>query len=547
MPLRLGFVLLLMLGISSPGVSQSSTVRKHWIRFLDKDPSTVTSSGIELSDRAQRRRLRNKAVLFDTNDRPLSQAYLNTLNSLHIRWLRQSRWLNAVSAELSREQKRIVESLPFVKDVRPVASSCWRKSEQLWASLPDTGVVNHGGTLAQSSRINLVAAHREGYTGRGVIIGVMDTGFDLNHVAFQPLNLVGAYDFVDDDSDVGGDQAHHGTQVLSVLAGFENGRYVGSAFEASYLLARTENDDDLGQKEEEDNWIAGLEWLEQQGADIVSSSISFFDDFENLGDNYALADLDGQTALTTLATEIAFQKGVLVFNSAGNMGDRGPGYLGTPSDGKHMIAVGAMYGDSVPAEWSSHGPTWDGRKKPDVIAPGHNITTVSVSSTSNYTLMSGTSFAAPLVAGLAACVLQAHPEWSAVELFNAVRGTASRSKSPDNFMGYGVPDAMKALNYVPSGSSLPVTDLVLYPNPFNDGVQIRFTPKTTGPYSVGLYNILGQYVATLASGGAASLDQPVALSWNGRLQGGRTAPSGVYFLRITLASRSLTRRILKVN
>ncbi len=555
--MTLRFLILLSLFPASSVFSQELKTEKYWIFFRDKDPALLKASEKAFPERTLQRRakLLGSTQLIDDHDIPVTPRYVEALKSRGLLIISHSRWLNAVSARLSPDEKSSVERLPFVQSVRRVAhgqTGQWTKSAGTFANESAPYSPDYGSSYSQNAMINTPAVHQLGYSGQGVLIGMIDTGFNLDHTALRAVHVVDDSDFVQNDKDVsenteGKSTSSHGTYVLSAVAGYAPGRLIGTAFGASFLLARTENDDGIGQQAEEDHWISALEWLEAEGADIVSSSISFFDEFQNSSDNYGLSDLDGQTALTTRATNIAFDKGVLVFNSAGNMGQRGAGYLGTPSDGKKMIAVGAVYGDSTVAVFSSRGPTKDGRKKPDIAALGYNVKVVA-NDTSHYDILSGTSLSTPLCAGLAALALEANPGWNVRQLFDAVRKTSDHAGKPSSTIGYGIPNALKAVQFDPSGSSHPfLKNITAYPNPSQGAVTISFQALQTSTFSIRIYNILGQHVATVADGESVAENEIVDRVWNGLNINGHEAGSGVYFFRISLGGKAASGKLVVVK
>jgi subtilisin family serine protease len=546
--------------IIPPAFSQDVPAEKYWIFFRDKS-TNISSEQKSLSqcypERTIQRRLKHREPkeVMDEYDVPVSPEYIRTIKFNGIEILSVSRWLNAVSARLTAQQKDIIRQLSFVLSLKPVARSQTNRlspGAPLNAEPLDPTSLDYGSSYAQNAMINTPAAHQLGFSGQGVLIGMIDTGFNLDHVALRNVHVVDDSDFVENDKDVsenteGKSTSSHGTYVLSAIAGNHQGRLIGTAYGASFLLARTEKDDAIGQQIEEDRWVSALEWLEMKGADIVSSSISFFDEFQYTSDNYSLSDLDGNTALTTRATNIAFDKGVLVFNSAGNMGQRGAGYLGTPSDGKKMIAVGAVYGDSSVTTFSSRGPTKDGRKKPDIAALGYNVRVVA-SDTSHYDFLSGTSLSTPLCAGLAALALEANPKWNVKQLYDAIRKTSDHAGNPSSTIGYGIPNALKAINYDPSRSDNPyVKNVLAYPNPSQGSTTISFQALRSSPYSISIYNSLGQYVATIADNEPASERQVVNRTWNGKNWLDREVSSGVYFFRITLGGKSTSDKLVIVK
>lgn len=555
------FSIIFLLQCASPVFSQGNTSGKYWIIFTDKPAANLSLEKTILQNLPVRtidRRKKNNTLekTIDHYDIPVNTHYTDYIKSLHIEIIAVSKWLNAVSVHLNAEQKTIVEKLAFVKLVKPVSRAqtnvLIKQKNKLTTDGKIPFILDYGSSYSQNAMINTPAVHQLGFSGSGVLIGMIDTGFNLDHIALRNVHVVDDSDFVERDKDVseniaGKGGSSHGTYVLSTIAAYDPGKLIGTAFGASYLLARTENDDGIGQKAEEDHWIAALEWLEEKGADIVSSSISFFDEFQNSSYNYSLSDLDGNTAMTTLATNIAFNKGVLVFNSAGNMGTRGAGYLGTPSDGKKMIAVGAIYGDSTVTTFSSRGPTTDERKKPDVAALGYSVTVVAPD-TNGYYFLDGTSLSTPLTAGLAALALEANPRWSSKQLYDAIRKTANSSSNPNNEIGFGIPNALKALNYDPSGSSNPlVKNILTYPNPASGTIYISFQSLVTSTFTIKIYNSIGQFVISIAEHEPVSSNQIITKNWNGKNFNGNEVSSGVYFYRISLGGKSTAEKILIVK
>ena len=540
-----------------------TTEKTYWIFFKDKPDYLHATVIPDISPRALERRLKQNphtSALIDESDYPVSSDYLAALSSHLVLIHNTSRWLNAACVQINERNIPLIQSLPFIREIRPVRARSVIASTSSHASsfssiAASFSRFSYGASLRQNAFVNAVAAHDSGYSGKGVRIGMIDTGFNLTHTAFSGIHVVADSDFVDHDgnvSEIGSKfTSSHGTFVLSAIASFHESFLIGTAFGADYILARTENNSDaIYELADESRWIAALEWMEQIGADIVSSSTSFFDEFPGTSNDYTIRDLDGKTGLTTLATDIAFKKGLLVFNSSGNNGaeDQDQYRVSTPSDGKHMIAVGATIGDSTVASFSSRGPTADGRKKPDVAALGYEIRVVS-SGTTGYQNFSGTSLSTPIVAGIAALALEANPAWSGSELYDAVRKTASLSKKPNHTIGYGVPDAMKIIRYNPASSDdfNPIRDVVNYPNPANPSTTIRFRSVVSGRYSVHIYNTLGALVRTIRDNASIAAGETVAALWDLKNDHGRRVSSGVYIYRIAMDDKSETRKILIIK
>jgi hypothetical protein len=324
-----------------------------------------------------------------------------------------------------------------VRAVTPVA----RRSRPLLPPGPGTvtphgrGLAEYGIATDQLAMLTVPSMHDCGLTGAGVVVALLDSGFTLDHEALAHLDVLGERDFINDDdvtADESGDppgQHNHGTSVLSLLAGLAPGTYMGVAPEVTVILAKTE-DIAAEQPIEEDWFVEGLEWAESLGADVATASLGYVD-------WYTVEDLDGQTAVTTIAANIAMQNGLVMVASAGNWGPN-PTTIGAPADADMLIAVGAVDLDRVVTDFSSRGPTFDGRIKPDVAALGHDNWVVAPGTPDAYVQGNGTSYAAPLVAGVAALLKQAYPELTAADMHALLTGTATQSSMPDNAMGYGI-------------------------------------------------------------------------------------------------------------
>jgi subtilisin family serine protease len=261
------------------------------------------------------------------------------------------------------------------------------------------------------------------------------------------LRILAAHDFVNGDDDVSnhGDRGEgsHGTMTLSVLGGFGEGQLVGPAFGADFVLAKTENTDSETPVEE-DNWAAAAEWAEALGADVISSSLGYLE-YDSPFPSYTFRDMDGRTAISTRAAEMAAQRGVVVVNSAGNSGlDAAHNTLGAPADGAHVLAIGAVTAGGARATFSSVGPSADGRINPDLAAQGQAVKVALPGTASRYATASGTSFSCPLTAGVVALLLQINPGASPDDVAGVLKTTASQVSAPDNLLGWGIVNAHAA-------------------------------------------------------------------------------------------------------
>jgi serine protease AprX len=420
---------------------------KIWVLFTDKGISDNVSlkaalSQVEsnFSERSIRRRINRtkKAETFDFYDLPVYQGYIQRLESMGIEILRQSRWLNAVSIYADYEMANRIAALSFVAEIRPVLTATRPPVPENRDETPpetykpgaDLPVNWYGDSYTQLAMINVPLMHYLGYTGKGILIALFDTGFDLTHPVFDSLNLIADSAFIEqaliDD--------RHGTSTLSVIGGHADSILIGSAYEADYMVAATEVRSYENQTEE-DNWVAAAEWADVMGADVISSSLGYFE-------WYTFADLNGNTALCTIAADLAASRGIAVFNSAGNERFSSFPHITPPADGDSVIAVGAVTSTGELASFSSPGPTYDGRIKPDIVALG--VADYRANPGGSYSTGSGTSFSCPLSAGAGALLLQLHPEWSPEDLKEAMIHSGDRYDHPDNNYGYGLFDTFKA-------------------------------------------------------------------------------------------------------
>ncbi|MFG0285271.1 MAG: S8 family serine peptidase [Phycisphaerales bacterium JB039] len=439
-------------------IEQLGGEAKVWVMFSDKGlapaelPGAIASVAAAYNPRAiERRRLRGTGPLFDESDLPVAQRYVDAVRGLGADVRIESRWLNAISATMTADQARAIAQLPFVRELRPVNRGVLPDVEI--GPAPGFGDGPYGLAEEQLTQINLIALHDMGYQGEGIIVGVLDTGFRVTHDAFngaKPLTVLDQWDFVGDDPVVDtepGDPsgAHsHGTLILGTLAAYAPGDYIGSATDAEFILCRTE---DIGGEypQEEDFYVAGLEFIEAGGGDVATSSLGYID-------WYTQADLDGKTAVTTIGVNKATAKGMVCCTAAGNEGhdsDPKTSHLLAPADALQVFAAGAVRSSGEISGFSSDGPSADGRIKPEVLARGSSTATIDPYSSTGYDTASGTSLSTPLVAGAMICLVQARPTATVDELRDAVFTTASEwvatgSFDPEYVRGYGIIDAAGA-------------------------------------------------------------------------------------------------------
>jgi len=381
------------------------------------------------------------------------------LSAAGARVRRESVWLHAVSAQVPRAAWLALSRDPRFERVQPVVRfrGPLPPAPQLEPAAPPRAPLAepfdslYGPSAMPFRRLNLAPLAMQGIRGKGVRIAILDSGFETGHPAFANAAVIAQRDFVFDDDVVRnqpGDApqaSRHGTATWSLLAADVPGTLIGVAPEAEYLLAKTE-DVRSETKLEEDNYVAALEWAAALGARVVSSSLGYLT-FDG-GSGYTFSQLNGDIAVTTVAADLAAQRGLTVVTAVGN---GGPNLrtLVTPADADSAIAVGAEDSTGQLATFSSRGPTADGRIKPDVTAPGVRILVVDTdpACTSGFCRLNGTSFATPLIAGAAALIRQLHPQLTGVEVGDALRRSGNAASNPDNNRGFGLPDVLAAATF----------------------------------------------------------------------------------------------------
>jgi hypothetical protein len=451
--------------LEEPAATGSSKV---WVYFTDhgeRDASDLLKmlAEVSLTERSlERRARRSRLQPADTYDLPVCEAYIDALRALDCRIRHSSKYLNAASVVAAPDQIRLLAALPFVRRIERVHTASrplpghleFPQSEKgalgtapgpqpdrPWrAALADSTF--YGLSYFQVEQIDVPPLHNLGYHGEKILIAMLDTGFRRIHEGLTHVHVVSEWDFINNDpitSQEPGDPAYqdmHGSLSLGTIAAYWPGAVIGPAWAADFLLAKTERYNRELQVEEDD-WVRALEWADSLGADIVSSSVGYFT-------WYRYPDMDGDTAVTTRAADIAASRGILVVAAAGNEGPLPwPGII-APADGDSVIAVGAADSTGEAVYFSSRGPTYDGRIKPDVLAMGLLAASVRWNDTTGVWPFNGTSSATPLVAGACALILQMNPDWSPMDVRAALWATSGHSEDPNNDHGWGIVDTYRA-------------------------------------------------------------------------------------------------------
>jgi subtilisin family serine protease len=422
------------------------------VYLKDKGNSGYTVDQPEsfLSEAAINRRLR-EGKWVDESDLPVSSSYMEMLASAGGEPVVQSRWFSTVvvmaedSAVAGQLQKLpIVDSVKWVwKGRRSLAPGEDVRDTSRLCPSGDVLKSQYGYAEKQIEMLNGIKLHEEGYRGKGMQVAVIDAGFmNVDRMSvFASADIIGTHNLVTPGESVYNDEAH-GTKAFSCLAANMPGIMVGTAPEASYWLIKSED----GNSEypiEEDYWAAAVEFADSVGVKVISSSLGYFT-FDDKALNYDQSLLDGKTAFITRAAEMAAEKGILLFISAGNEGSGNWEKITFPSDAEHVFTVGAVTGEKEKSSFSSVGFTADGRVKPDAVALGTGVTIMDCNG--NVRSGNGTSFATPILAGLGVCLWQALPWLSNKEVIELIQRVSSQYKRPDIEMGYGIPDMYKALN-----------------------------------------------------------------------------------------------------
>lgn len=561
----------------------SSDTLTLWVGFASRASSDPASFATRLGDaaasltpRARARRLRaGVRPLVDERDLPVEAGNLEALRRLGLEPFAVSRWLNRAAVRATPAEAGAVAALDAVVTIASVARSAPPPPERGGSEAILTGGVKPGTRVtapgdagiatSQLAQIGATTLHDAGFTGQGVLVALLDEGFNFagKHEALRDRTFLPGFerDFVEGDTvasdttDLAGFE--HGTWTLGCLAGNAPGIYQGTGFGADVAIARTENH--VGEKPVEMlYWAQGAEWADSLGADIISSSVGYVF-FDSAGLSYGPDDFDGHTTDISRAAEIAASKGILVVNSVGNFGAAPPPRLVGPADvnGDSLIAVGAVDSLGNVAAFSSRGPTSDGRIKPDLVARGVGAWLVSARGSPNaYVTRDGTSFSAPLVAGLAACLMQARPDLAPTGIIRALRETASAHCCPDQDQGWGVPDGVAARDWAPGppGHELPpggyLEMAAASGNPFRStrgplrvvfglGPQLTETSKAR----LRVFDSAGRVVQTLFYG-SLTCGRWQTVEWNGRDPQGRAARPGIYFVHFDAEGRTRTLRVV---
>lgn len=530
--------------LSTPVLAQNSP--RYLILFKDKTNSTFSADKPKefLSERSIQRRAKQN-IPITIADLPVNTTYLTAIKETGAKIIYPTKWFNGALVEASDSQLTVIKKLPFYKGIErnlPLAnigtpSAGIYRMEGIESKLGTQDEVDYGRMNNQLALMETSALHAKGFHGENMLIAVFDNGFpNGNNVNFlqnakDEKRIVDTYDFVERDGNVynNGTQ-EHGLRVLSTMAAYIPATMVGVSYKASYVLYRTENDEGESPYEEV-TWLMAAERADSTGVDVINSSLGYrtFDgQFNTTEYNYKASELDGKTTIISKAARLATRTGMLVVNASGNDGSLG---LSAPADVDSVLTVGGTLYDRSHNSSSSVGPNALGQLKPDVSAVGAG--TVIGTGSGTVVSGSGTSFASPLIAGLAAILWQAYPNLTAQQIAYVLKKSGNQASNPDNLVGYGVPNARVAIEIIQnefkplSVEKEDIQQIILTPNPVDDELVLIVPSSLIGQKAIlNFYRIDGK----LISKNVKLLAAKTEMSING-------LSFGNYILNIQVASR----------
>lgn len=533
---------------------------KYYIQFTDKNDSPYSIDQPEeyLSQRAIDRR-NDYSIAIDEKDIPVNPQYIQGVVGAGAAILNPTKWLNGVTIETSSASViSAIEALPYVLSIsksviyasnefeeKPFFSAESFSSQAPYAdnNYKEVTAYDYGPSLNQISMLKGDEMHELGYQGQGMLIAVLDAGWDNANTlpVFQPLwennQIIATHDFVD-GGELTFNKHYHGTMVLSTMGGNYPGEIVGTAPMADYLLLRSE-DGGSEYRIEEYNWVSAAEFADSAGADVINSSLGYGDGFTDPSMDHTYSEMDGNTTVITRGGDIAASRGMMVVNSAGNSGTSAWYYITAPADGFQVFAIGAVNWQGDPSGFSGNGPTSDGRIKPNITAQGEG--TYFANTDGSFIYGNGTSFSSPIIAGMVACLWQAHPEMNNIELMDAIMESGSSASAPDNKIGWGIPDFIMAnniLTIIDNDEASLLSEMKLYPNPFISNFELSFVSEENGNAQLAIVDMTGRIVSEYSH----AIDQG---SNTIMINGIENIPAGIYFLRLESGNAVITSKLIK--
>ncbi|MDD3722780.1 MAG: S8 family serine peptidase [Lutibacter sp.] len=518
-------------------------VEDAWIFFKDKPSQTIfmASPLSMLSQRALDRRMRYNIDL-DLKDIPVEASYITQIkNATGITVKAKSKWLNALHIQGTQTDITNLLDLNFVSKVEYANKSLntsgkdenQEKVDHKTDKLDFTTDFNYGNAANQIQMLKGNVLHQNNFTGGGMQIAIIDAGFPNvdNFAAFKRIRdnnqILGGYDFVNRNENFYTGY-YHGMSVLSTIAGYVENQFVGTAPDAKFYLFISEdavNETPL----EESLWVEATEKADSLGVDVINTSLGYTT-FDNSKYNYTYADMDGKTTFISRGAEIAFSRGMIVVNSAGNDGDDPWHYISAPADAVSVLSIGAVNATGVIANFSSYGPTADNRVKPDVCAQGAGV--YIINSSGSIASSNGTSFSAPVLTGVIACLWQAFPDKTNAEIIQLVKESAHLYPNFTAQEGYGIPNFETIFNLLSTEEAEDILEVVAYPNPSENEIKFKFPDQVTEMELV-VFDTLGK---RLSSEKITKSNPTTDIS---------NLSQGLYFIQLKFDNKIKTIKILK--
>lgn len=480
------------------------------VDFTDKNNSNFSlERPLEFLTQKSLDRRAYQGITLDSLDLPVNEWYVDSVLAHNSVLVHRTKWFNGITVKVAPVDTlafRDVENLPFVKEIKLVRIGSSSKMQNKFAleeastaPIDPIYTPNYGMGFRQIEMLQLDLLHNLGFRGEGKVIAILDNGYRgiQDGAAFDSMisngQLLGYFDFVDGDSNVFND-ATHGTTVLSTIAANDPGFMIGAAPKASFYLFNTE-DNQSESPLEEDHWTRAAEYADSLGVDALNTSLGY-NTFDDPQFNFTYEDLDGETTRISVANGIAASKGMLVVSSAGNEGRSSWFHITAPADAKGAMIAGAVHDDEIATSFTSRGPTADGRLKPDLCAMGSDV--IVANQNGNYVRTSGTSFAAPILAGAALSLWSAYSDRSSAEIIEMLVQSGDRYSNSDTIYGHGIPNVYTALlrgsnadTFVYHGSS---NEAIVYPNPVEDQAKIYFGIVPAGTYFLSISDAFGNLI-----------------------------------------------------
>ena len=507
-----------------------------FIYFKDKPnaSSFLANPLSELTQKAIDRRT-NLGIAITAQDAPIESSYIQNIQNLGFTVNDQSKWLNGVAVNATSTQIAQLQAEPYVLKVESFvknnSAGKTAKKEKFPKNLSSKISFNYGNSLAQIEQVNLRTLHVQGFTGTGVSIAVIDTGFPTVNTgsAFARMRNNGqikdVYNFISKNTDVYNTSLNnHGTNCLGIIGGYLDGTFVGAAPDADFYLYATED----GTKEipeEELYWIQAAEEADRKGVDIISTSLGYGDFFDDARYNYSYSQMNGTTSFIARGAQIASEKGIIVVVAAGNEGNLTWKYIVTPADNEKVFTIGGVDSTGNPSVFTSFGPNSAGKVKPDASA---RATSTYFAYNNGAYPGNGTSYATPLSAGGIACLLQALPKTTNRETIkNNLRQTASLAPNYTDQLGYGILNFGQVLSsFLKTNEFYSQNKAIVYPIPAKNEINISTTEKLK---NISVYNSLGQF---LFNSNASKINV-------------EKLEKGIYFIKITTEKGELVEKFIK--